>query len=344
MSAHHVEVASDFSSVTGTGDVHVAVTDETNETMSPFSVKHHGDNSDSGKSFTLPESCPEVIYIQGPPGPQGCDGEPGPMGHTGRQGPPGSQGPVGPAGPRGGTGPCGPQGPPGHIGKIGPKGSKGDDGPQGETGPEGPEGPPGPRGPQGKNGAQGPPGRGGPQGPMGPPGERGSVGPEGPCGPPGPPGSGGPRGPPGPQGGVGPAGPEGKMGPEGPPGQDGAPGRDGARGPEGPPGVCVCKGVRTDVIVVVVHDYQVAHGDTHLVIRSAMPRQITLPVLPKANIETGMGFETHPIHIRSLATSGSHKITVGSKDNSINESHKYFSLESQKTVTLVPIGGVWYSF
>jgi hypothetical protein len=92
------------------------------------------------------------------------------------------------------------------------------------------------------------------------------------------------------------------------------------------------------------HDYQVANGDTYIVIRSAVPRVITLPVLPVVEIHASMGYETRPIHIRALATSGSHKIVVGSKDNNINETQKYYSLDSQKTVTLVPVGAAWYSF
>lgn len=354
MSGSHLDVPSDFSSLTITTDVRDLTTadDAVPDTMSPFSEGPRKTNSDSGLSFTLSgvsvsdASVHDIVYIEGPPGPQGQDGEVGPPGPPGKQGYPGPQGKAGPPGPRGGPGPIGHQGPPGPQGRPGPKGSKGDDGPTGPPGPEGPEGVPGPRGSQGRNGEIGPQGRPGPPGEKGSPGERGVPGPEGPPGPPGPPGPEGTRGPAGSQGGVGPAGPEGRQGQEGPPGQPGKPGQPGPPGPEGPPGVCVCASAAksNDVIVMAQHDYQVAQGDTYIVIRSALPRVITLPVVPVFAAQENMGYETQPIRIRALATSGSHKIVVGSKDNTINETQKFYSLDSQKSVTLVPIAGGWYSF
>ncbi|HEL0808250.1 TPA: collagen-like protein [Streptococcus equi subsp. zooepidemicus] len=115
----------------------------------------------------------DLIYQDGPPGPQGPQGPPG---KTGEQGPPG------PTGRRGETGPQGPpglQGPPGADGKmtfeqLTPeqkqqlKGDKGDRGPKGDIGPRGLTGPPGPQGEPGVNGIDGPRGATGPQGPQGP--------------------------------------------------------------------------------------------------------------------------------------------------------------------------------
>lgn len=67
---------------------------------------------------------PKIIYIEGPPGPDGSQGECGPTGPHGKMGPAGPRGPMGPPGPPGNDGEMGPPGPTGERGAQGPRGEE----------------------------------------------------------------------------------------------------------------------------------------------------------------------------------------------------------------------------
>lgn len=308
----------------------------------------------------------DTIYFEGPPGPQGPQGIPGPQGPQGPIGPAGPRGPAGPQGPRGHAGPTGPNGPEGPTGKPGPKGDRGEPGQLGQQGPAGPEGPAGPRGGQGPAGPQGLQGRTGspgPTGPRGPIGEKGEKGDQGLIGTVGPPG---PRGPQGPQGQIGPAGPQGSagaegaagpqgsegpqgpVGPRGPSGENGDKGDKGDQGEQGPPGTCVCEGNgghgSDERIAIITGDYTVKSSDRYLVIKSSIPRVITLYALPNEPASSNVSSETKLIHVKSMVSAGHHKIIVANSHNTINENQKSFPLSSHQSVKLVPAGNTWYSF
>lgn len=308
----------------------------------------------------------DTIYFEGPPGPQGPQGIPGPQGPQGPIGPAGPRGPAGPQGPRGPPGSTGPTGPEGPTGKPGPKGDRGEPGQPGQQGPAGPEGPAGPRGGQGPAGPQGLQGRLGPVGPSGPRGPVGEKGEKGDQGLIGPAGSPGPRGPQGPQGPIGPAGPQGSAGPEGAPGPQGPEGPQGPQGPrgfpgekgdkgdkgdhgeQGPPGICSCEGNgghgSDERITIITGDYTVKSSDRYLVIKSSIPRVITLYSLPHEPTSPYTSIETKSIHIKSMVSAGHHKIIVANSHNTINDNQSSFPLSSHQSVKLVPAGNTWYSF
>jgi len=307
-----------------------------------------------------------IVYIEGPPGPQGPQGIAGPQGPIGPCGPAGPRGPQGPQGPRGLTGPQGSIGPEGPQGKPGPKGDKGEQGPPGQQGSIGPEGPPGPRGGQGPAGPPGFQGKQGPIGPTGPKGEKGNKGDKGDKGDIGPTGPQGIRGPQGPQGPIGPMGPEGKIGPEGPEGPIGAPGPKGDRGEkgekgekgdkgdrgdqgeQGPLGICVCSGKpghgSDEHIIIINNDYTIKSSDRYIIINSTIPRVITLYQLPSESAPVGVNMETHSVHIKSMVSSGHHKIVVANSNNNINGNQPSYTLASHQSVKLVPAGPTWFSF
>ena len=331
-----------------------------------YSSDNHYHRNDPGPTGHSNDYEHEIVYIEGPPGPQGPQGIPGPQGPQGPIGPPGSRGQQGPVGPRGPIGPIGHTGKEGPQGKSGPKGDKGDIGQIGPQGPAGPEGQPGPRGGQGQQGPQGPQGTRGQTGPTGPTGFTGEKGDTGDRGEQGPQGDVGPRGPQGPQGPVGPAGPEGKIGQEGPEGKQGKQGQRGEKGDkgdigppgpkgdkgdqgeQGPPGICSCEqrhGRGADERIIVINtDYQIKPNDTYIIISSPLPRVITLYPIGNEPSPIGVSLETHSISIRSMVSSGPHKIVVANSRNSINGGQTCFSLTSHQSVKLVPTGSIWYSF
>jgi hypothetical protein len=220
-----------------------------------------------------------------------------------------------PEGPRSSLGPTGPPGSPGCTGPPGIRGPKGDQGECGIQGPEGPEGMPGPRGGQGPAGLQGA---------TGPPGLRGECGHEG------------PRGEQGPAGLQGIQGLQGKTGPPGPKGDPGEMGR------------CVCEGRDghglAEAIIVVTGDYQIRPNDRYIVIKSPIPRTLTLYPLPSGHAVTDALYETRSVHIRALVSAGAHKIVINTQGNTINEGQSFYSLPSHQTVKLVPWGSTWYTF
>lgn len=320
-------------------------------------------DTDVGTEY-LTDANREVVYFEGPAGSQGQQGIPGPQGPQGPIGPAGPRGPQGPAGPRGLTGFTGPKGSDGPQGRPGPKGDKGEQGFPGQQGPAGPEGPPGPRGGQGPAGPPGLQGRHGPAGPIGSRGEKGDKGDRGDQGNAGPPGPPGPRGPAGPQGAIGPAGPEGAIGHEGhagPPGPVGPPGLRGEKGDrgekgekgdkgeqgdQGPMGVCEnSPGHGADQrIIVVTTDYHVKSSDRFVVVKSTMPRTITLPLLTADPVPAGVSVETKALQIKSTISAGQHRIVVANPQNTINDNQTSFALASHQSITLVPSGQTWYSF
>lgn len=212
-----------------------------------------------------------------------------------------------------------------HIGKNitgppGPRGYRGDTGSQGPRGGEGDEGKRGPQGRQGDDGLQGEPGIGY-TGRDGPTGQRGPIGPTG----------------------FGREGPTGRRGREGQDGRPGENGRDGEPGPTGPMGpVCVCMSCKRNAIVVT-NTYQVNCEDSYIIINSASPCKIILYPLENNNI-LNKRISTTPIKIKSLFTTGRHKIIVGSANNTINDNHTSFDLQNHQTVELVPANGNWFVF
>jgi hypothetical protein len=113
-------------------------------------------------------------------------------------------------------------------------------------------------------------------------------------------------------------------------------------------GRCVCEGNLghgpDERIIIVNSDYTVKSTDRYIVINSSIPRVITLYLLPSDPISIGFAMETHSVHIKSMVSSGHHKIVVASPQNNINGNQPSFPLSSHQSIKLVPAGPTWYSF
>jgi hypothetical protein len=93
--------------------------------------------------------------------------------------------------------------------------------------------------------------------------------------------------------------------------------------------------------LVITSDYSVSSKDTFIVVESSRPCTITLPLLSEEELP-GKRVNTHPLYIKSLPSSGPHKI-VTSDNNTIGGRHSLM-VSNHQTVCLVPIGRTWYIF
>jgi hypothetical protein len=151
------------------------------------------------------------------------------------------------------------------------------------------------------------------------------------------------RGPEGPRGIPGYQGCTGHTGHKGDIGCIGKQGKKGKKGDKGDPGICSCESLiaEQNTAIIITKDYKVQPYDKYIIIKSSIPRVITLYPL-KDNSISDQHTKTKALHIKSLNTSGPHKIIVGSNDNTIDDEKDHHKLNSYETLTIIPIGTAWY--